>query len=119
MPKRLLLRHACPDQPVSPLCPMTCLMTHRVATLEMQSAIDAHALTQEQLEWGGSHDVILGLILWLYDIPVVSMHSSKSFYGSKILRPISPTAAATAGALNSSIFFHNVRRRFCLWPMNE
>jgi hypothetical protein len=38
----------------------------------MQKAIEADAFVSLQTMWGGSHDVILGLVLWLHNIPILS-----------------------------------------------
>jgi hypothetical protein len=51
--------------------------------LMMRSAINDNGLTRLQSVWGGSHDAILGLLLWLYSIPTYSLEKffkKKFFY---------------------------------------
>ena len=70
--------------------------------LYLKPAIDVNALTQLQRLWGGSHDFVLGLLLWICAIPTYSfarwltfeyIHSlistvmiiNRSYYGTEIL----------------------------------
>lgn len=76
------------------------LILNRAATNALRSSTDANAYTALQTKWGGSHDFIVGFVLWLYGLPVFSMY--RSYYGDKIvttrLSPpsslLSPSAAA-------------------------
>jgi len=43
----------------------------------MRNGIDANGLTSLQLEWGGTHDALLGMFLWLYVIPTYSLNRYK------------------------------------------
>jgi hypothetical protein len=38
------------------------------------NGIDANALTGLQGAWGGTHDALLGLLLWMYRIPTHSLN---------------------------------------------
>lgn len=43
------------------------------ATVEtLRSALDSNGLTRLQETWGGSGDALLGMLLWMYEIPVLS-----------------------------------------------
>ena len=43
------------------------------ATVEtLRSALDSNGLTRLQETWGGSGDALLGMLLWIYEIPVLS-----------------------------------------------
>jgi hypothetical protein len=41
----------------------------------MKPAIEFQMLSKLQKYWGGSHDVVLGMMLWLFDLPVIPLHS--------------------------------------------
>eukprot|EP01032_Pedospumella_encystans_P017483 gene17483-19920_t len=49
---------------------------NRAAMQRMHNGIEANGLTSLQLEWGGTHDALLGMFLWIYDIPTYSLNSS-------------------------------------------
>ena len=42
---------------------------------KMQPAIEYQMLTRLQSIWGNSHDVILGMLLWLHALPAIPLHS--------------------------------------------
>lgn len=48
--------------------------THRAAMQHMGNSIDANGLTGLQKIWGGTHDAILGMLLWKYAIPTYSLN---------------------------------------------
>jgi len=53
-----------------------------IAAMDMlQAAIDANAVTEAQLLWGGTHDMLAGLLLWMHSIPIFSMGSS--YFGGR------------------------------------
>ena len=55
----------------------------RQTVLELQSGINANGMTLLQEIWGGSHDAMLGIMLWLYNIPTYTMYNfydTDSFY---------------------------------------
>lgn len=39
----------------------------------MSNGIDANALTGLHAAWGGTHDALLGVLLWMYQIPTYSI----------------------------------------------
>jgi len=47
----------------------------------LQAAVDANAVTEAQERWGGTHDMLVGLILWMHSIPIFSMASS--YFGGR------------------------------------
>ena len=64
------LNHTC-RQHKFPIC-MPAII--HVSTMKSLSpAVSSNALTNLQTLWGGTHDALLGLLLWQYDIPVYSM----------------------------------------------
>lgn len=48
----------------------------RKALSELSSTITANGMVRTQREWGGSHDVILGHMIWLHDMPVYPVSSA-------------------------------------------
>ncbi len=55
----------------------------RHTVLELQSGVHANGMTLLQEIWGGSHDAMLGLMLWLYNIPTYTFNNfydTDSFY---------------------------------------
>jgi hypothetical protein len=40
----------------------------------LRNAIDANALTNLQRSWGGTHDALLGMLLWMYQMPTYSFN---------------------------------------------
>ena len=40
----------------------------------LRQGIDANGMTGLQAEWGGTHDALLGLFIWIHSIPQYSMH---------------------------------------------
>lgn len=45
----------------------------RKALTDLRATVDANGMYMSQKEWGGSHDVILGEMVWLLDMPVYPM----------------------------------------------
>lgn len=41
----------------------------------LQPAVEFLMLTRLQKIWGNSHDVILGMLLWMHDLPTIPLHS--------------------------------------------
>jgi hypothetical protein len=41
----------------------------------MKRTIEFEMLSKLQKIWGNSHDVILGMLLWLHDLPAIPLHS--------------------------------------------
>eukprot|EP00597_Dinobryon_sp_UTEXLB2267_P004879 CAMPEP_0170057662 /NCGR_PEP_ID=MMETSP0019_2-20121128/576_1 /TAXON_ID=98059 /ORGANISM="Dinobryon sp., Strain UTEXLB2267" /LENGTH=215 /DNA_ID=CAMNT_0010262409 /DNA_START=778 /DNA_END=1425 /DNA_ORIENTATION=- len=56
---------------------------NREAMLHLLPAINNNALTRLQLVWGGSHDFVLGLLMWICDLPTFSFASG--YYGMELL----------------------------------
>ena len=48
----------------------------RQAMQALRSAINGNGLTRLQQKWGGSGDAVLGLLLWLFELPVFSFSNS-------------------------------------------
>lgn len=48
------------------------IILNRHALASLQSGIQQHAMTSLQRIWGGSHDSVLGMLLWIYQIPLYS-----------------------------------------------
>lgn len=44
----------------------------REGMLLMRAAIQSNGLTELHRTWGGSHDFLLGCLLWLFDLPTYS-----------------------------------------------
>lgn len=44
-------------------------MAYREALSFMYNSIERDGLTGLQSVWGGSHDALLGLLVWMYSIP--------------------------------------------------
>ena len=40
----------------------------------MRNAVDANALIGLHELWGGTHDALLGMLLWMYKIPTYSFY---------------------------------------------
>ncbi len=83
----------------------------------LHSAVFDNGFVRTQMEWGGSHDIILGQILWLYEIPTASLSYSNVYYGADILKgklqhtnEISTTknAIISYSQLKDYIIFHKV-----------
>lgn len=49
-------------------------LTHRAAMQYMCNGIDSNGLTGLQKVWGGTHDALLGMLLWQYSIPTYSIN---------------------------------------------
>lgn len=47
-------------------------ITCREALSYMYNSIELNGLTGLQSVWGGSHDALLGLLVWMYSIPTYS-----------------------------------------------
>lgn len=45
---------------------------NRATMQALRSALDSNGLTRLQETWGGSGDALLGMLLWMYEIPVLS-----------------------------------------------
>lgn len=40
----------------------------------MSNAVQSNALTELQSIWGGTHDALLGVLLWMYNMPTYSLN---------------------------------------------
>lgn len=49
------------------------VVMNRMAVNHLQSALDTNMLTELWAIWGETHDVLSGLVLWLYDIDTFSL----------------------------------------------
>ena len=100
--------------------------------LRMRAAIQSNGLTQLQRSWGGSHDFLLGLLLWLCDLPTYSfgrypyltllVHVAirdvvlcRSYYGLELLRRPTQSGGLTPSAvapvpidLSRHVVFHRL-----------
>ena len=47
---------------------------YRASLDTLEEAIAHNELTELHGRWGGSHDILLGLLLWIHRIPVLSFH---------------------------------------------
>eukprot|EP01039_Chlorochromonas_danica_P010973 gene10971-12204_t len=87
-------------------------MTTRAVVKKLSNAIHHNAMTNLQGWWGGSHDVILGMLLWMYQIPSFALGSA--YYGTpiKILPGKHNLVLLQDRLRNSSFFiFHRVMSR--------
>ena len=57
-------------------------LINREAMALMGNAVEAQGMTEHQNTWGGTHDMLLGLWLWMYRIPLVSVR--KVYFGGMI-----------------------------------
>ena len=48
---------------------------NRQAMNIMKRSIEYLMLSRLQSLWGNSHDVVLGMLLWLHDLPAIPLHS--------------------------------------------
>ena len=70
----------------------------------LRSALDANGLTELQKIWGGSHDVNLGMLFWLYRIPLLSFFDA--YVSVEIENETPPPGTVDA---SKAIVFHKVR----------
>jgi hypothetical protein len=54
----------------------------RKTVAHLSTAIDANGLTVAQPHWRGTHDTILGYILWIYDVEVLSLIVAGGYSGT-------------------------------------
>jgi hypothetical protein len=75
------------------------------------SVINFNSLTQLQLAWGGTHDILLGLLLWMHQIPTATF--AKSFLEVRIYRnqDLSDQGLLKNSGFNNRmhLIFHKVR----------
>lgn len=73
------------------------------AVVALESLIHSDGLNRLRRIWKGTHDHLLGLSLWLYDVPVYSL--SKSYYTTEIshLQTLKPSVIALC------IVYHRMR----------
>lgn len=57
---------------------------NRNAMTLLSSAVHANGMTRLHTHWGSSHDALLGMLLWMYDIPLFSVQ--EIYYGGVIIR---------------------------------
>lgn len=74
----------------------------------LKPSIEFLMLSKLQKYWGGSHDVILGMLLWLHDMPTIPLHSVMHFC------PISRMTLVNGTLKNGSdcdemLIYHKVR----------
>ena len=84
----------------------------RKALCELTSTVNANGMVRTQKEWGGSHDVILGHMIWLHDMPVYPISSA---YRSDRMRKGSLDKVDNhyAEILENVILIHDVS--FCVY----
>ena len=82
------------------------IIMNRAAVQLLHSAIDANGLVRLQHIWGGTHDAILGLLLWIYNIPTYSIHDF--FWAEQILKE-NIKMASNNPRLQTSFIFHRIR----------
>jgi len=75
----------------------------------MQSALHANGLTELQALWGGTHDALLGLLLFAFDVNVFSFkHSYDTQYFYKASTQHCTLCAWQRGELTASIYTHRL-----------
>jgi hypothetical protein len=52
--------------------PLQPALLNRAATEQLRAGIAQNSLTGLQAVWGGTHDYLLGLLLWMHDMPLLS-----------------------------------------------
>jgi len=82
------------------------IIMNRAAVRLLKSAIDANGLVRLQHTWGGTHDAILGLLLWIYNIPTYSIHDF--FWAEQILQD-NLEVMSRNHRLKTAIIFHRIR----------
>ena len=82
------------------------IIMNRAAVQLLHSAIDANGLVRLQHIWGGTHDAVLGLLLWIYNIPTYSIHDF--FWPDQILKE-GMIAAKSNPQLQTTIIYHRIR----------
>ncbi len=53
---------------------------NRAAMVLMNNGIQENALTELQSTWGGTHDALLGMLLWVYAVPTFSLFRYGTYY---------------------------------------
>ena len=53
---------------------MPALLSHR-AVQDMATSIDSHGLTRLQLKWGGTHDILVGVLLYVRSVCGHMLHA--------------------------------------------
>lgn len=79
---------------------------NRRALAMMDNALQANGLTRYQALYGGTHDIILGLLLWVYQVPVYSY--SASYYG---MRELNVTDLRSYKFKDNTLIFHKIQNR--------
>ena len=70
------------DTPVHNLHIAMPALINREAMALMGNAVEACGMTEHQRIWGGTHDMLLGLWLWMYQIPQLSVR--KVYFGGMV-----------------------------------
>lgn len=78
---------------------------------QMQPSLDAHLLTDLQSIWGNSHDVVLGMLIWLLDLPAIPLHYIMHYCFIEAIDMQS--GLFDASTCSGIIFFHKVRCVLC------
>jgi hypothetical protein len=84
----------------------------RRAVEDMKGALERRAMTLLQKYWGGSHDAILGMIIYLHHIPVISL--ADVYVGEALIKNSDGFLIPTSKTLlkknaNSAIIYHKIR----------
>lgn len=85
----------------------------RRALAELQATINANGMHKTHREWGGSHDVILGFMLWLHDIPLYPIASG---YRSDRMKKgsLDKLENEYSDVLDNAIIVHDVNHAACV-----
>ncbi len=57
------------------------VMLNIAAMKLLRAAIDANSVTIAQNKWGGTHDMLVGLLLWMHSIPTFSI--ARTYFGGR------------------------------------
>lgn len=77
-----LRRHNCSGEEAYSYAFAQPVIMNRLAVQQLESALVGNGFLEQQKLWGGSHDAILGMILWMYQIPTYSF--SSAYHGADI-----------------------------------
>jgi len=84
----------------------------RKSITRLAPSIHANGLTIAQAHWRGTHDVLFGFLLWLYDINVMPMVPAGGFTGIKLKENIANQTDVKTNRLferlKGNIMFHGV-----------
>ena len=81
----------------------------------MRAAVDANGITEMQSIWGGTHDMLLATLLFMYKIPLFSVRSV--YYGGSMV-PISKENMNWVSFDRSKVVFVHMLKNFAI-PMKR